>query len=232
VLNYKRPKVWVVVASIIILMGIGIALLSNPVGGEQEELIYYADVDGNGREESIFIDKSQIDNMLVKIRIYNSSGKEIWSKQLSTSHAGWDSLFLCEVDGKQYLLSYNPYMNQGYATYKYFLFTLEGGYEKVYRSNTLEFDINGITELNPTKMIAFADGVNDLLRKSILLLSTDGGEYYFGPAEADAFFERYSWLDLTPELYDNNDDLETKLIKYSEYAVSSRNIFLQKGTQK
>ena len=185
-------------------------------------------MDGNGHEESIFIDKSQIDNRLVTLSICSSSGKEIWSEQLSTSHVGWGSLFLCELDGKQYLLSYNPYINQGYATYMYTLFTLEGGNEKVYRSNTLEFDINGITKLNSPKMIAFADEVNELLRMSVLLLSTEGGEYYFGPTVADPFFERYSWLDLTPELYDNNDDLETRLIKYNEYAVSSRKLYEEK----
>lgn len=223
-LNYKKPRFWVVIASAIVLIGVSITLLSNPVRGEHGELIYYGDVDGNGHEEAIFIDKSQIDNMLVTLSICNSSGKEIWSKQLSTSHAGWGSLFLCKLDGKQYLLSYNPYMGQGHATYMYNLFTLDGGDEKVYSSNNLEFDINGITKLNPSKMIAFADEVNDLLRNSVLLLSTEGGVYYFGPALADPFFERYSWLDQTPELYDSNDDLETRLVKYNEYAVSSRKL--------
>ncbi len=117
-LNYKKPRFWVVIASAIVLIGVSITLLSNPVRGEHGELIYYGDVDGNGHEEAIFIDKSQIDN-----------------------------------------------------------FTLDGGDEKVYSSNNLEFDINGITKLNPSKMIAFADEVNDLLRNSVLLLSTEGGGF-------------------------------------------------------
>lgn len=224
VLNYKKPRFWVVIASAIVLIGAGITLLSNPVRGEQRELIYYGDVDGNGQDESIFIDKSQIDNMFVTLSICNRSGKEILSEGLSTSHAGWGSLFLCKLDGKHYILRYNPYISQGYATYMYTLFTLEGGDEKVFRSNTLEFDINGIARLNPSKMIAFADEVNDLLSKSVLLLSTEGGEYHFGPTLAESFFERYSWLDLTPELYDNKDDLETRLLKYNEYAVSNRKL--------
>ncbi len=225
VMNYKKPKLWVMIVSVIVLTGVGIALLSNPVGGEQKELIYRADVDGNGHEESIFIDKSQIDNMLVTLSICNENGKEIWSDELSTSHAGWGSLFLCKMDDKQYLLDYNPYINQGYATYRYTLFTLEDGKEKVYRNNSLEFDINGIAELNPPKMVVFADEVNELLRKSVLLLSTEGGEYCFGPTVAEPFFERYSWLDLAMELYDSNDDLETRLVKYNEYALSSRKLY-------
>src|SRR5690554_6334615 len=89
----------------------------NPVDSksEQRELIYSADVDGDGRDESIFIEKSQDDNMLVTLGIYDSSGTEIWNRRLHTSHAGWDSLFLCELDDKQYILSYIPYMGQGYA---------------------------------------------------------------------------------------------------------------------
>lgn len=62
----------------------------------------------------------------------------------------------------------------------------------------------------------------------LFLLSTEGGEYYYGPASAGPFFERYSWLDLTPELYDNNDDLEMKLIKYSEYAVENHKLWEEK----
>ena len=199
------------------------------IENEQNEFLYNADVDGNGQQESIFIDKSQIDNnMPLMLSIWNSSGDEIWSKGFSTSHVGWGSLFLCELDGKQYLLDYNPYMGQGYAEYKYTLFTLEGGNEKIYRSNSLEFDINGVKELNPPKMIAFADELNELLEKSVLLLSTEGGEYYFGPTSAEPFFERYSWLDLTPELYDNNDNLEMKLIKYNDYAIENNKLWEEK----
>ncbi len=199
----------------------------NPTVIENEQIgLIYADVDGNGQQESIYIDKSQINNnMPLVLSICNSSADEIWSKEFSTSHVGWGSLFLCELDGKQYLLDYDPYMGQGYAEYKYTLFTLEGGNEKVYRSNSLEFDINGVKELNLPKMIAFADEVNELLEKSVLLLSTEGGEYYFGPTSAEPFFERYSWLDLTPKLYDSNDDLKIKLIKYNEYAVENNKLW-------
>lgn len=70
-------------------------------------------------------------------------------------------------------------------------------------------------------MLAFAEEVNALLGKSTLLLSSEGGDYSFGPASADQFFERYSWLDNSPELYEEGDDLKTRLVKYSEYAVSN-----------
>ena len=191
---------------------------------EEWVLISRADVDQDKREDSIYLDKAQINEQLVSLRIFDPLGAELWSQELSTSHAGWSQLFLCELDGRQYLLRYNPAMYQGYCSYVYTLFTLENGNEKTFSTNTLEFDINGTQELEAARMIAFADEVNALLGKSTLLISSDGGTFYFGPASAEPFFERFSWLDDYPQLYENGDTLETKLNKYSEYAASNRNL--------
>ncbi|ODA41917.1 hypothetical protein [Desulfosporosinus sp. BG] len=185
------------------------------------KLLGNADVNRDGLKESIYLDQSQRDNGSVTLRICDSSGNDIWSEEAGTSHAGWTSLFLCEQGGEDYLLRYLPGMWQGYCTYTYTLFTLEGGVEHVVRSNTIGFDVNGVNKLDAPKMIAFAEEVNALLGKSTLLLSSEGGEYSFGPSSADRFFERYSWLDATPELYADGDDLKTRLVKYSEYAVSN-----------
>ena len=189
---------------------------------EPWELIGKADVNRDGREEIFYLDKSHIaSGSWVTLRVCDSSYNEIWSEQAGTPHVGWNSLFLCEHDGEYCLLRYHPTMYQGYCTYVYALFTLEGGAEHAVRSNTIEFDINGINKLDAPKMVVFAEEVNALLRKSTLLLSSEGGNYSFGPSSADQFFERYSWLDETPELYTDGDDLETRLVKYSEYAVAN-----------
>ena len=189
---------------------------------EEWELITRADVDRDNREDSIYLDKSQIEDRFVTLRIIDVLGIELWSEQFGTPHAGWGQLFLCELDSKQYLLRYTPGMFQGYCTYIYTLFTLEGGKEKGFRTNTLEFDINGTKELDVSKMNAFADEVNALLGKSILLVSTDGGDFHYGPSSTEPFFERFSWLDEYPELFENGDDLEAQLNKFNEYAVSNR----------
>lgn len=188
---------------------------------EQWKPIGNVDVNRDGQKESIYLDQSQRDNGFVTLRIYDSSGNDIWSEQAGTSHVGWTSLFLCEQGGEDYLLRYLPGMWQGYCAYTYTLFTLEGGVEHVVRSNTIEFDVNGVNKLDAPNMVAFAEEVNALLGKSTLFLSSEGGEYSIGPSSADRFFERYSWLDDTPELYADGDDLKTRLVKYSEYAVSN-----------
>jgi len=197
---------------------------STKIPSEGMELIAKADLDRNGGEESIYLDKTQIESTHdITLHVLDSSGYEIWSELANTSHAGWNSLFLFEQDGEDYLLQYNPTMYQGYCTYAYTLFTLESGNKKVYRTNTLEFDINGTKELDIPKMISFADEVNALLGKSVLLMSTKDGVYSFGPS-VEGFYERYSWLDEMPKLYEVGDDLEMRLKKYSDYAVSNRKI--------
>jgi hypothetical protein len=191
---------------------------------KEQELLSNADLDRDGKTDAIYLDKSQIEEGLVTLRVLNEDGTELWSEQLSTSHAGWDSLYLCELDGKEYLLRYDPAMFQGNCTYMYALFTLEGGKEKVFQTNTLEFDINGIKALDAPEMVAFAEEVNALLRKSTLLISANGGTYSFGLSSAEPFFERYSWLGDNPKLYTGSDNLETRLKKYSDDAISNRKI--------
>lgn len=187
----------------------------------------FADIDRDGVEETLYLDQSQMEsgdfgNFCVTLRVYDREGRELWSEDAYRSHSGWVSLFLCKLDGKDYLLRYDPGMWQGGCTYTYTLFTLEGGAEKVYGAATLEFGINGAEALNPERMTGFADEVNALLKKSTLLLSSEGGTFTLGPALSDPFLETYSWLDDYPELYDRNDDLAVRLQKYSDYAVSKR----------
>lgn len=239
VMNFKKPGARVMVVSVLLVASLTVGFAANRAtpdnppdwdttglepaspkfSSEGWERISREDVNWDRRDEDIYLDKSQIEEGLVTLRIIDELGVELWSEQLSTSHAGWDSLFLYKSDGKQYFLRYNPGMWQGYCTYTYTLFTLEGGKEKVFKSNTLEFDINGTKELDALKMVAFADEVNTLLGKSILLISSEGGNFYFGLSSAEPFFELYSWLDDMSELYRNGDSLESRLKKYSEYAI-------------
>jgi len=190
------------------------------------EAIASADIDRDGGNERFYLDTIQWTGILdrVTLRIYNDRGYGIWSEVAYLSHTGWDSLFLCSLGGKDYLLRYNPGMFQGYCDYTYTLFTLEGGAEKVYQTNTLEFDTNGTEALDAPGMVAFADEVNALLENSTLLLSSKDGTFSFGPASSAPFLETYSWLEGFPELnlYAEGDKLATRLQKYSDYAAASR----------
>lgn len=189
------------------------------------ELIANADLDRDGLEDSIYLDRSRISvDSDVVLRVFDGSGTEIWSESANTAHGGWNSLFLCKLDSGYYLLRYNPTMYQGYGTYGYTLFTLENSGVNIPQTNMLDFDTNGTGELDASAMAAFAEEVNALLGKSILLMSTKDGSYAFGPSSAEGFFERYSWLDSMPKLYSDSDDIKARLVKYSDYAILNRRI--------
>jgi hypothetical protein len=189
------------------------------------EILEEADLNRDGRKDYLTLDRSRMSSDSdITLRIFDDDNNELWSESANTAHTGWNSLFLCELEDVYYLLRYNPTMYQGLCTYVYTLFTLENGKVNTVQTNKLDFDINGTEELDVPQMLAFAEEVNALLGKSILLMSTEGGNYAFGPSSSEAFFEKYSWLDGMPKLYSDSDDLETRLSRYSEYAVSIRKL--------
>lgn len=112
-------------------------------------------------------------------------GRRLWTEDGDQAHVGWNAVFLCALDGEDYLLRYNPYMGQGAAGYNYFLFTLEGGGENIVRENGLYFEINfgmptpdgGVIDpeemFDPEEIAAYMDEVNGLLAHSVQLLNTD-----------------------------------------------------------
>ncbi|MPM40195.1 hypothetical protein SDC9_86835 [bioreactor metagenome] len=160
------------------------------IGWPQHLAVAQADLDGDGADESITVTKTADD--LYVLSVLEANGSELWSEEMSTAHTGWDSLFLCTLDGKDYLLRYNPTMFQGECSYRYTLFTLENGRENAKRTGTVEFDVNGTNLLDTDEMNSFADEVNALLKKSILLLKTEGGMPLVGPSSAEDYLEDFS----------------------------------------
>lgn len=162
------------------------------IGWPQHLTVAQAGLDGDGADESVTVTKKADD--LYLLSVLKADGSELWSAEMSTAHTGWDSLFLCTQDGKDYLLRYNPSMSHGECSYRYTLFTLENGRENVKRTGTVEFDINGTNLLDVDEMNSFADEVNALLEKSILLLKTQGGITSIGPSSAEEYLENFAVL--------------------------------------
>ena len=107
-------------------------------------------------------------------------GEMIWSDEAYYSHAGYNALFLCTLDGKDYLLRYNPWGGQGSYSYSYKLFTLsKSGEERTVKENSVEFDTSfwGSEPLHgrfdPDAINAYLTEINDLLAHSVVLINTD-----------------------------------------------------------
>ncbi|MDE6847131.1 MAG: hypothetical protein K2J99_15395 [Lachnospiraceae bacterium] len=87
------------------------------------------------------------------------------------------SIFLCTLDGEDYLLRYRPTMYQGVCMYSYELSDLTNNRESVVQRNRVDFDINFGSPIHnsfdPDAIFAFMEEINDLLAHSVPLLNTD-----------------------------------------------------------
>lgn len=75
------------------------------IGWPQHFTVAQADLDSDGANESVTVTKKEDD--LYVLNVLKANGSELWSEGMSTAHAVWDSLFLCTLNGEDYLLSYN-----------------------------------------------------------------------------------------------------------------------------
>lgn len=109
------------------------------------------------------------------------------------SHTGQYSIFLCTLDGEEYLLRYQPTMYQGFCTYSYSLINLMDNKRTVDRWSGVDFDINFGSPVHDgfdsEAIAAFMEEINDLLAHSVQLLNTE--------EELQGTFERQG------RLYDN-----------------------------
>ena len=132
-----------------------------------------ADLNRNGVPETLQV--VEIDGGQ-RLEVWEN-GKQLFSEEGYFAHAGYNALFLCTLDGEDYLLRYHPSMGQGWCDYSYQLFTLtQDGQEQVVRENSIEFDINfGLTHesFDPEAIAAFMDEINGLLANSTQLINTD-----------------------------------------------------------
>ena len=103
----------------------------------------------------------------------------MWRAQAYTPHVGWNAVFLCRIDGEDYLLRYEPYMGGGVCEYSYRLFYLQEGREEVVQENAVDFDLIFSPDyveshqFEPEAIAAFMEEINALLANSTQLLNTD-----------------------------------------------------------
>nr|WP_325211920.1 hypothetical protein [uncultured Oscillibacter sp.] len=154
-----------------------------------------------------------------ELRIRRPDNRLYWGDSFVEAHVGWDSCFACRVEGEDYLLRYLPTMYQGYASYTYELFYLDGaGEEQVVREGSVNFDMN-FNELHerfePEEIAAFLEEVHGLLKDSELLLTTEGGNFRSGGPGAEFKDDLADWTD--NELYDESKSLEENIRAIGAY---------------
>lgn len=118
-----------------------------------------------------------------ELHVKTADGGELWSESTHRSHPGWGSIFACEMDGQNYLLRYLPTMYQGFATYRYEVFSLDAaGQEVLLREGGVDFDVNFGSPLHlrfvPEEIADFLWEVRGYLADSRLLITTENGEFH------------------------------------------------------
>lgn len=161
-----------------------------------------ADLDRDGVPETLdLIGQSDHDRLEVR-----ENGELLYEEEGYFAHAGYNALFLCTLDGEDYLLRYHPTMYQGFCTYNYQLFTLENGSETVVREDSLEFDINfhplmgGAHQFDVNEIVSFMDEINELLSHSVQLLNTDS-ELLATFEREGRLYDNLGWLDQWEPVY-------------------------------
>ncbi len=153
--------------------------------------VFSGDFDHDGEDEvAVVMPDPMHGGQLWNLYLMNPDGSIAWSEEgFATAHAGHNCILAYEdADGLDYLVRYNPYMNQGIASYRCQQFYIDNSNirnytEVVHQEWLLEFkDATGET----AEMKEFATAMEALLGRSYVLLSTLNFELQIGPIRGDA----------------------------------------------
>ena len=183
------------------------AQTQSEVGGDEAAApTISSDLNRNGIAEEVRLTDID-DGEGLQLEIWENN--ELIDRELGYfSHAGWTSIFLCTMDGEDYLLRYHPTMYQGTCMYDYTLSTLTDNVETVVRSNSLYFDINFGSflhdDFDPEAIVAFMEEINDLLSHSVQMLNTD--DNLLGTFEKEGrLYDSLWWLDIWEPVFSRNE---------------------------
>ena len=216
-------------------------ILSDPEGDlagtsyllAEEALPGTYDFDRDGTQETVFLQtlegsdgwlcyletgRRSVENSREWNLVLREGDRDLWRREgFSTAHMGWGSLFACQVDGQDYLLSYTPYMGMGWLFYQYQLFSLtEDGQPVMLAEESLSYDCNDNAKpedrMDPAELAAFLERVHGYLENATLLLSTEGGAWHQPGSSGAEFWDDYAILWNEDEgLYDESLSLEENL---------------------
>lgn len=167
---------------------------SNAGGPPSEKGLPETDVNHNGIPETLRLSETGNELSLD----FQENGTKIWSAWGSRAPSEWNALFLCTLDGEDYLLRYRPTMYQGNFSYRYELFFLKDGVETTVQQKNISFDTNFSAPFHgtfdPIAISAFVEELNGLLAHSVQLFNTHS-DLQTAYDQAGTLTETLWWLD-------------------------------------
>lgn len=168
-------------------------LIGDTLEISREILLDTCDFDHDGEPETVELTTIWSPELIgeaayYEIRVLDGERRVLWEDTASYHHVGENSLYALTLDEKDYLLQYVPYMGQGYCTYQYRIFSLDGGGEPViYREDHVEFDINFGSPIHDSfdipAIAAFLRDAHGYLDNAQELINTLWGEIDLGDVD-------------------------------------------------
>ncbi len=181
-------------------------LLSYCQGAMQyQDTTFYADLNHDGIDEAIIVNVSEWEKKgNAELAVYGQDGSVLYTRSLSTSHAGWGNYFLGTRDGKDYLVEFCPTIYQGVANYSWQLMDFDSRNElRIVEQDSVEFTLNApMYDFDVDDISAFIERAEQVIRPAMLLISTDNGELEYSTTQqyhmrtAESFINW--WLEDTP----------------------------------
>lgn len=165
---------------------------------------WYADLDHDGEDERLVFDWGYMEPGSFGIfAVLNTQGEVVYVDTPATAHVGFVNYYLCQWNGRDYLLQYQPGIWTGMGDYGYALLELNEGdhsltgdqnsYWNVVDQKSVSFpvgpgeeirELHKDWEMDIHAMVDFAYMLNLYMEKSHLLVSTD--EDWLGEAIRDS----------------------------------------------
>lgn len=180
-----------------------------------------ADVNHDGVRENLVADVADDSAMKDKVNFYVESQdktEKIYTQEIYRQE-GNISYFLYSDEDGDYLLRYQPYIQQGTATYTYEVFYLnESGEEVTVKENSIGFETYRVSEnFDIDRMVDFQNEVNTYLDKSTLLFECESAEIDCSESGTQGKTEEYDFIEDYEIDYSDCKGMKDKLNKYYEY---------------
>lgn len=181
-----------------------------------------ADVNHDGIKENLVVDVTDDSATEDKVNfcIESQDGtKKIYTQEIYCQE-GNISYFLYSDEEGDYLLRYQPDMQQGTATYTYEVFYLnESGDEVMVKENSIGFETYWVSKnFDIDSMVDFQNEVNTYLDKSTLLFECESAEIDCSESGTQGTVtEQYDFIENDEIDYSDCKNMKEKLNKYYEY---------------
>lgn len=158
-----------------------------PVQEPETPPTWYADLTHDGVDETITLTRED-ETMIYSITVTDASGQELWRGEASDWRGGQNGIYLYKKDGKHYLMEWVPAAQQGWYSYHYRVFSLDGdGSPTVLAENSIQYDVisqSQVLEVDVDALREFEAEVNALLVDTVALLVIHNEETILGDSSA------------------------------------------------